>query len=194
MTRPLAIIALLLASGCATVPDEAPTLPPAPPTLAAVDADARGRVGQIVMLDGETFVGVRFAEVGPDSVRGTVGAGEPLAVATADVREIVLISRQAADIGPVALGVLAALPPLACLAVNARSESRSGSTCSLDDDDYSTGEFVGLSLCAGASVFAVTTSALPPPPRRADTVIPIAPLSRFADAPRAGVGLWRSNP
>lgn len=188
--RPLALLAALAATGCASVPDDAPVLSPAPPTLAAVDTDARGRVGQIVRLDGGTMVGVRFAEVAPDSIRGRSARGEPLAVATAEVREIVLLSKQAADIGPVACGALVALPFLAGAAEQAISPSDETPTCPYGES-LNAGELLGVAACGGVAAFVVADQVLPPTPRRADTVVPISPLSRFYDAPRAGVGLWR---
>ncbi|MEL6617052.1 MAG: hypothetical protein AAFQ43_15020 [Bacteroidota bacterium] len=189
MRLPLPLLALAL-TGCAATQPDAPSAPEAQfETLAAVDAAARGRVGQIVTLDGETRVGVRFAEIGPDMVRATSAAGGPLAIPTAEVREIVILTRQASDIGPVACGSLIALPFLAGAVEQAISED-DAPTCPFGED-LNAGELLGVAACSGAVAFVVARQTFPSTPRRADTLVPIAPLSRFIDAPRAGVGLWR---
>lgn len=187
MTRllPLAILAALL-TGCGTLTPPQP-LPP-PPTLAAADTLARGRIGQIVRVDGGTLVGVRFTGIAADSVRGAQGP-RPLAVATREVREVVLLGDPAPDARPVLAGAFCASPYVVGAAERI---VRGPENASCVETDQPAVAVLGAGVLAGALGYFVSKQFFPDWPRT-DLIIPLTPLSRFADAPRTGVGLWRQR-
>ena len=174
--RLLALVFVL--AGCASAP------PPTPaPTLAALDTRLFGETVTVVRLDGSVTEPFRLLRLTGEFVRGDSGVIDrrTVAIPTASVREIRLAGRPDVARGA-AYGVAGALPGSVSIGIGFAIRPDGPDEGSTTASDILIGAGVATAMLGIG--LGVAAGAKPEP-----VVFRIAPLSRFADAPREGVGL-----